>query len=253
MLLIIVAFFLMFFRTFLMQWRQPQPDGQQHESFEKMVATVQSCDGNMLHGISRSFANFLALANSAENHHRVRKLRTSLVTENVDFGLWPKVDSCGGIFQNLTTDKGIALSDVMTALKRQSVEVVLTAHPTEVNRRTTLSKLHRIAEQLERLDNPALPKYEQRSALQRLRAEIASIWGTDFLRRAKPSPVEEATAGLAVVENVLWNAIPSFLRKLDDVTRGVLKEHLPLDCAPIRIASWMGGDRDGKFMFLLWC
>ena len=60
----------------------------------------------------------------------------------------------------------------------------------------------------------------------------------------------EAKTGLAIVENVLWSSVPAFLRKLNDVVLTECGESLPLDMAPIKIASWMGGDRDGTFSFI---
>lgn len=58
---------------------------------------------------------------------------------------------------------------------------------------------------------------------------------------------EEARGGLAVVENVLWASVPKFLRKLNDVVKSECGEALPLEIAPIKMASWMGGDRDGEW------
>ena len=58
--------------------------------------------------------------------------------------------------------------------------------------------------------------------------------------------MEEAQGGLNVVEDVLWHAVPTFLRKLDDISRMELGKPLPLDVAPLKLASWMGGDRDGN-------
>lgn len=211
-----------------------------------MVGKVASCDARTLHDVSRSFANFLALANSAENNHRIRKLKSSLNASGTEFGLWPKVDSCGGGILDLVEKKGIDVGRLVSALSQQKVEIVLTAHPTEVNRRTMLKKLHRIKHILQQSDVPDLPKYEQKQLEVQLNAEITSIWGSDFLRRSKPTPVMEARSGLAVVESVLWSAVPNFLRKLDDVCRVELKHALPLDFAPITMASWMGGDRDGN-------
>lgn len=200
----------------------------------------------MLHGVSRSFANFLALANSAENHHRIRRLKNSLISSNSEYGLWSKKDSCAGTIKNLINDKGIEPDNIFEALTTQKVEIVLTAHPTEVNRRTMLRKLHNIKQILDKSDHLDLTQYERNQLKAQLTAEVSSIWGSDFLRRSKPSPVKEAKSGLAVVETVLWNAIPSFLRKLDDVAKGELKRSLPLNVSPIKMATWMGGDRDGN-------
>lgn len=210
-----------------------------------MVASVRDYDAQKLLNISRAFSNFLALANSAENHHRIRRLRASLNASGSEYGLWPKDDSCAGSIQALLKN-GISPESISRALDTQKVEIVLTAHPTEVNRRTMLRKHRRVKEILEQRDRNDLPVYERKRLNEELRSEIASIWESDDLRRTKPTPVDEARSGLAIVENVLWDAVPSFLRKLDDVAQKELKKGLKLTCAPIKIASWMGGDRDGN-------
>jgi phosphoenolpyruvate carboxylase len=78
-----------------------------------------------------------------------------------------------------------------------------------------------------------------------LKREIGLIWQSDELNRKKPSVQEEAERGTLVVETVLWEALPSFLRKLDATMRDTLGENygLPLEAAPFKFSSWMGGDR----------
>lgn len=210
-----------------------------------MVAAVESYDEQMLLGIARSFSNFLALTNTAENFHRIRKLREYLKASGSAYGLWPKEDSCAGSIQNLLKS-GITKEAIIKAIEEQSVELVLTAHPTEVNRRTMLRKHNRINDLLWQLNVQNLSPYEIKDLQQALKSEIATIWESDNLRRTKPTPEEEARWGLAIVENVLWKAVPNFLRKLDDVLKGELGQGLPWDRSPIKIASWMGGDRDGN-------
>jgi phosphoenolpyruvate carboxylase len=157
-----------------------------------------------------------------------------------------KEDSCGGALKRLMTEYKKSPVEIMKALCSQTVEIVLTAHPTEVNRRTIIDKHHRVKKILQQEERPDLVPYEIRQLNKQLKAEIASIWESDELMRSKPSPVDEARSGLAIVENVLWNAVPQFLRKLDDVVLHTLGKALPLDITPIKIASWMGGDRDGN-------
>eukprot|EP01038_Epipyxis_sp_PR26KG_P015244 gene15244-20546_t len=225
------------------EWRKPDGD---KEAFQKMVDSVKTYDAAKLHGVSRAFSNFLALANSAENHHRIRRLKSALISSNSQHGLWPKDDSCAGAIHNLVTKESVSKEAIMNALKTQKVEIVLTAHPTEVNRRTILQKHKNIKEMLDQMDRTDIPNYDRNKLISNLRGEISSIWESDDLRRSKPSPVDEAKGGLFFVENILWNAVPNFLRKLDDVTRSELNERLPLDIPLIRLASWMGGDRDGN-------
>ena len=76
--------------------------------------------------------------------------------------------------------------------------------------------------------------------------EISSIWQSDEVSRSKPTPQMEAERGTLVVENVLWEALPSYLRKLSATMESTIGKKLPLDAAPIIFSSWMGGDRDGN-------
>jgi phosphoenolpyruvate carboxylase len=226
-------------------WRNEEAStGQQ---FDEMVQDIASYDTTKLKGVARAFTHFLALSNSAENHHRVRRLRNRMMKS--ESALVADGTSAAASMKLLTTGPlKIPKEQVFQALLDQKVEIVLTAHPTEVNRRTMLDKHNRLREALDALDsdkNTATP-YEVRELYKAVDAEIASIWETDDLRRSKPSPVEEAVSGLAVVEKVMWHAVPSYVRKLDDVSREFLDKPLPLDAAPITVASWMGGDRDGN-------
>ncbi|KAJ1386683.1 Pyruvate/Phosphoenolpyruvate kinase-like domain superfamily [Sesbania bispinosa] len=76
--------------------------------------------------------------------------------------------------------------------------------------------------------------------------EITAIWQTDELRRQKPTPVDEARAGLNIVEQSLWKAVPHYLRRVSNALKKHTGKPLPLTCTPIKFGSWMGGDRDGN-------
>ncbi|XP_052185634.1 phosphoenolpyruvate carboxylase 4 isoform X2 [Diospyros lotus] len=76
--------------------------------------------------------------------------------------------------------------------------------------------------------------------------EITSIWQTDELRRHRPTPVDEAKAGLHIVEQSLWKAVPHYLRRVSNALKKHTGRVLPLTCTPIKFGAWMGGDRDGN-------
>ncbi|MDI3323117.1 phosphoenolpyruvate carboxylase [Pontibacterium granulatum] len=180
--------------------------------------------------VARAFTQFLNLANIAEEHHRVRRRLeiTDVCTP----------DSLCSLFARLR-QRGFNAKTVAETLSEMQVDLVLTAHPTEVNRRTLIQKYDGVADCLRRLD-------QGESAEHRLNELISQIWHTDEIRQQRPTPVEEAKWGFAVIENSLWQAIPEFLKRLDAQLNETLGERLPLDAAPIRFASWMGGDRDGN-------
>ena len=77
-----------------------------------------------------------------------------------------------------------------------------------------------------------------------LQREIASIWQTDEVSRVKPSPQSEAERGTLVLETVLWEVLPSFLRKLDATMKSLMGNEygLPLTARPFIFSSWMGGE-----------
>ena len=76
--------------------------------------------------------------------------------------------------------------------------------------------------------------------------EFTIIWNTDDLKRTKPSPVDEARWGLAIMEDSLWETIPKVYRRLNDIFVKNMGKSLPKNFNPIEFGSWMGGDRDGN-------
>ncbi len=122
----------------------------------------------------------------------------------------------------------------------------LTCHIIIVNRKTLLRKYRNISETLMTLDRKDLLPYERQEALQSIFRDIAGTWGSDEIRRTKPTPQEEAVGGNAMIETVLWDAVPNYLRKLNAQVVKSLGKRLPIDAVPIKFASWIGGDRDGN-------
>ena len=225
--------------------RTAQNEVMASKAFDEMVQDVKTYDSKTLKGVTRAFTHFLGLANSAENVHRVRKHRMMLEETKSMLPLVSKPESMVGTLDGLINDHGKSPEELLNAIQKQNVEIVLTAHPTEVNRRTLIRKHQRVASILKALNEKALP-HEHEELSQTLMSEITSMWDSEELRRKKPTPLDEARGGLAIVESILWKAVPSYLRKLDRVTKEILGSPLPLDVAPIKISTWMGGDRDGN-------
>ena len=173
--------------------------------------------------LARAFAHFLGLANLAEMVHRVK-------------AALPGGGACLRALRGLR-DSGVDADTLHAHVASLEIELVLTAHPTQAVRRTLLQKYTRIADALERRDDGT------RAILER---EITALWLTDELRRKKPTPVDEARGGLVLIEQILWRAVPRFLRDLDGALRETTGRGLAIDAAPVRFGSWMGGDRDGN-------
>jgi len=203
---------------------------------EQLLALLRGLDESQLVPVARIFSQFLNLANIADQQHNVsREMDASFSATRTLASTLEKLGEAG---QDATA--------IAEAVQRLRIELVLTAHPTEITRRTLIHKHGEIAASLSALELDGHTERERQQILRRLRELIAQIWhGVDF-RREKPTPVDEARWGFAVVEGALWQAVPEFLRRLDTVLQAAGGDGLPVDAAPVSFLSWMGGDRDGN-------
>ncbi len=211
------------------------------QAFAELTRALSTMPVESAVPLARAFASFLNLANIAEQHHRIRRRRAY----QRDPATPPQRASCEETFRGLIAD-GVSPEELHRSVSGLQVELVLTAHPTEVMRRTLKQKYDRIAECLALRDRGDLTVFESEELLAALRREIHAIWETDELRRERPTPVDEARWGFVVVEQTLWNVVPRFLRAIDRELRRSTGRPLPVEVAPIRFGSWMGGDRDGN-------
>ncbi|MGD9592269.1 MAG: phosphoenolpyruvate carboxylase, partial [Candidatus Berkiella sp.] len=191
--------------------------------------------------VAKAFGHFLNLANIAENVHRIRRSRWHALNA-------PTVPSPGSIEALLVTCKknNITKSTFDNALEKLNIDLVLTAHPTEVMRRTMMQKYESIAKLLAMIDEQSLTQVETEDVHESIYRETTAIWQTDEIRRRKPTPLDEAKWGFAIIESSLWQVVPQYLRNLN---KQLLKHHLSpisLTKSPIQFSSWMGGDRDGN-------
>ncbi|MFG1497456.1 phosphoenolpyruvate carboxylase [Saccharospirillum sp. HFRX-1] len=181
--------------------------------------------------IVRAFSQFLNLANIAdEQYFSSAEAQQKISLEST---LDELVDTLGK-------------DDVAGALKNLNIELVLTAHPTEVTRRTLIRKYERIAQALAELKRTDLLPHERNELQSGLKRTVDEIWHTNEIRDERPTAVDEAKWGFAVIENSLWQAVPQFMRELDRAARHRLGQGLPVDASPFHFYSWMGGDRDGN-------
>ncbi len=215
-------------------------DGDQN-SGKELNQVLESLTDDELAPVARAFTQFLNLANIAEQYHRVRRRRAWQCVEDKA----PQHGSMAELFPRLTA-KGISPESLWESAQSLDIELVLTAHPTEISRRTLIQKYDDIADSLEKLDVMKLTPFEREQQLAKLKRDIIAAWQTDEIRHHKPTPVDEAKWGFTAIEQSLWFAVPQFVRELDASIFEHTGKHLPLTKTPIRFASWMGGDRDGN-------
>lgn len=186
--------------------------------------------------VARAFSQFLNLTNIAEQYQTVsRNGKASSLGER----------SLGALFKRLKAQNAPA-EKVIQTVEKLLVDLVLTAHPTEVTRRSLVNKHVEINKCLSLLEHNDLTEAETTKYKRRLMQLIALAWHTNEIRTQRPTPVDEAKWGMAVIENSLWKAVPDFCRQLNFHLEKNFHVQHPVGLAPVRFSSWMGGDRDGN-------
>ncbi|PTO75696.1 phosphoenolpyruvate carboxylase [Vibrio splendidus] len=203
---------------------------------DSLVEEIKNLPNEQLTPVARAFNQFLNLTNMAEQYHTISRHCEEHVCEP---------DVLQSLFSKLNQND-ISKLDAAQAVRDLNIELVLTAHPTEITRRTMINKLVKINECLSKLELSDLSHKERVKTERRLEQLIAQGWHSDVIRQQRPTPLDEAKWGFAVVENSLWEAVPDFLRDMDGRLKGYLGEGLPIDARPVHFSSWMGGDRDGN-------
>ncbi len=209
-----------------------------HEAFEMAMA----------------FTTYFELVNLAEEDYRTRRLRQHRAARSRawdDGGQAPPVrESIEAAILELK-QHGMPAEELQDILDKLSVELVLTAHPTESKRRTVLTRLRRIANLLRGEagqagdGNPSSIVHSPSSIDDALRREITALWLTDRSRAIQPAVTDEVRTGLWYFNNTLWDTLPRLQADLEQA----LAQHYPGVRAPARwltFGSWIGGDRDGN-------
>ena len=211
--------------------------------FKKITLEIQRLRPIKIFKLARAFTHFMNFINLTESIDASRKLDEY---ENSNLKDKHKNIFIEEIFESFFKNKKISPNKIYNIAKNLRIGIVLTAHPTEVKRRTLIQKYHKITEIMDQRDLLKSKPSRLKILDKKLYDEFTIIWNTDDLKRIKPTPVEEARWGLAVIEDSLWETIPKVYRRLNAIFLKHMGKGLPKNFNPIEFGSWMGGDRDGN-------
>lgn len=198
----------------------------------KLLGVLKDLDDDDLVSIARAFNQFLNLTNIAEQAE----------TGEIEDMRFPENSHLSSLMTMLINN-GIEKSVIASTVKQMRCDLVLTAHPTEITRRTLIRKYNRISSALDKVHKDIPFHEDEATELERL---VAEVWYTDEIRTTRPTPEEEAIWGYAVIEHSFWSAVPKLWDGLNRLLQQHTGESMTLDIAPVKISSWMGGDRDGN-------
>ncbi|WP_408009836.1 phosphoenolpyruvate carboxylase [Pseudalkalibacillus sp. A8] len=210
-------------------------------TYEKLKNEIKSLKPPMRPQVIRAFSIYFHLVNIAEQNHRIRRRREYQLFE--DQGVQPySIESAVLSLKDHNIDEKV----IQEVLDELSLELIITAHPTEAMKRTVLEIQKRIATILKQLDHPQLTNNERERILESLFNEVTVLWQTDELRQRKPTVMDEVRNGLYYFDQTLFDVLPDIHQELEDR----LEENYPEEKWNVpnflRFGSWIGGDRDGN-------
>jgi phosphoenolpyruvate carboxylase len=219
-------------------YRKDDEDPAARARLEAELDALELADAE---AVITAFSLYFQLVNLAEARARVRALRRR--ERSAREGLLD--DSVAEAIARLRR-AGRSEGDLDAIFQGLSITPVLTAHPTEARRRTTLVALRRCAALLERFDDPRLTPSDDREIRRRLREEITELWRTSDLRVAAPEPLDEVRTAMAVFDATLFTLAPRLYRSVDAALGAETGERPPRVPAFLHFGTWIGGDRDGN-------
>jgi len=212
----------------------------EHAAASRLQKEVSTLKPDEARAVAAAFATYFDLINLAEENYRVKLLRQALDEKYPH----PVSGSIGEAVAALKA-QGVTPEQMSALLENLSIELVLTAHPTEARRRTVLSKLQRISGLLQQVSMDSPSARERDEIVSALHTEISTLWLTERARTAKPAVSDEVRTGLYFVDEVFWNTLPVIY---DDLDRALQRHYPGLSARRVwlRLTSWIGGDRDGN-------
>ncbi|KAJ1441671.1 Pyruvate/Phosphoenolpyruvate kinase-like domain superfamily [Sesbania bispinosa] len=217
------------------------------KKLEELGNVITSLDAGDSIVVSKSFSHMLNLANLAEEvqiaHRRRNKLKKGDFADESNATTESDIEETFKKLVNLKKSP----QEVFDALKNQTVDLVLTAHPTQSIRRSLLQKHARIRNCLSQLDAKDITPDDKQELDEALQREIQAAFRTDEIRRTPPTPQDEMRAGMSYFHETIWKGVPKFLRRVDTALKNIgINERVPHNAPLIQFSSWMGGDRDGN-------
>ena len=209
----------------------------------KALELVHSLPAERAILLTRAFAFYFELINLAETNHRKRR-RIAL---QLSGEAGKQRGSLAGTLWEMRR-VGITADEAMAWLRRILIVPVFTAHPTEVARRTVMTKRRRIGDFLARLDMIPVPELELARLEDAIRAEITSLWQTDEVRSRRPTVYDEVKMGLDYYDVSIFATLPGLYREISEALRSAYGLEIEPHELPqvLKFGSWIGGDRDGN-------
>ncbi|MGI9502028.1 MAG: phosphoenolpyruvate carboxylase, partial [Geminicoccaceae bacterium] len=191
--------------------------------------------------VIRAFSYFSHLANLAEDQHHTRRTRAH------DIAGSPSRPGTIALALKHAGEAGLTAGDLQAFFNDALVSPVLTAHPTEVRRKSTMRREMAIADLIDQRERGTWTPEEARDIDDKIDRAVLILWQTNLLRQTKLAVEDEIENGLSYYDYTFLRELPRLYGQLEDRISEMGRASAPARIASfLRIGSWIGGDRDGN-------
>lgn len=207
----------------------------------ELEATLNGLSRGQAIHIIRAYSFFSHLANIAEDRHHIRRTRAHALAASA-----PREGTMAYALA-LAKQAGISRAQLHAFFATAQIEPVLTAHPTEVRRKSTIDREMEVTELLAQRDRAALTPEEAALSEEALRRAVLTLWQTNLLRGTRLAVLDEVANGIAYYDYTFLSELPRFYSALEDLLLAADPAWINTELASfLRMGSWIGGDRDGN-------
>ena len=208
---------------------------------QELQATMTSLPMDRAVRIIRAFGHFSHLANIAEDQHHIRRTRALAIAKA------PPQPGTMAYALGRAAKAGVPRERLQAFFARALCSAVLTAHPTEIRRKSSIDREMEIARLLDERDRVEFTPEELRANRQALRRAVLTLWQTSILRDTRLRVIDEVANGLAYYDHTFLRGLPIFYADLEDRLGSIDAAWQDIDVPSfLRMGSWIGGDRDGN-------
>jgi phosphoenolpyruvate carboxylase len=207
----------------------------------ELEATLNSLSRTHAICVIRAYSFFSHLANIAEDQHHIRRTRAHAIA-----GSTPREGTMERALAR-AREAGIARDQLQGFFASAHVTPVLTAHPTEVRRKSMIDREMEVAELMAQRDRVAFTPEQARLSDEALRRAVLTLWQTNLLRGTRLAVLDEVANGISYYDDTFLRELPRFYSALEDLLAEFDPAWAGIELASfMRMGSWIGGDRDGN-------
>ncbi|WP_434624754.1 phosphoenolpyruvate carboxylase [Azospirillum sp. B2RO_4] len=208
---------------------------------KELEAILNSLSPPQTARVVRAYSFFSHLANIAEDQHHIRRTRAHALA-----GSSPREGTMAHALDE-AAKAGVTTQQLKEFFDGALVSPVLTAHPTEVQRKSILTVQMAVAKLLAERDHGPMTPEEEETNLESLQRAVLTLWQTAILRATKLAVTDEVANGLTFYDYTFLREMPRFYAQLEDHLRKTDPSWATTELPSfLRMGSWIGGDRDGN-------